>query len=411
MYPQQSGLCIAHYAIWDEHADFAKKAEAIAHGMTVGSWTELSATKKKAMEKHLGKVLQIVPLDESAFHIEPTGKRGALVSIAYPDINLSADIPALLVTVFGKLSLDGTIKLLDITLSPQFEKQFSGAKYGISGVRDRLGVYDRPLLMSIFKSVIGYDLQELREQFAQQAYGGVDLIKDDEILFENPLTPLEQRIATCQTIIEDIYRRTGKTVLYAANLTGKTSLLATQARRAIAAGASALLFNVFAYGLDALCELAQDRSITVPILAHPACSGSMLGSRQTGFAPALLLGKLLRLAGADLVLFPSPYGSVTMPRAQTQAIASQLTQEAPYRSVFPVPSAGIHPGLVPQLIEDFGKDVVINAGGGIHGHPMGTTAGANAFCQAIEAVCKGTPLQSVPDESLRVALERWGAPK
>ena len=51
--------------------------------------------------------------------------------------------------------------------------------------------------MSIFKSVIGHDLPNLREQFFQQALGGVDLIKDDEILFENPLTPLEKRVEAC----------------------------------------------------------------------------------------------------------------------------------------------------------------------------------------------------------------------
>ena len=60
----------------------------------------------------------------------------------------------------------------------------------MQGVRDLLGVHDRPLLMSIFKSVVGYELPALREQFYLQAAGGVDLIKDDEILFENPLTPI-----------------------------------------------------------------------------------------------------------------------------------------------------------------------------------------------------------------------------
>ncbi|MBU6145944.1 MAG: 2,3-diketo-5-methylthiopentyl-1-phosphate enolase [Paenibacillaceae bacterium] len=399
-------MCIAHYAIWDERADFLKKATAIAHGMTVGTWTELSATRKSEMEKHLGVVLDIAPLDETEYAIP--NARGARVSIGYPTINFSADIPALLVTVFGKLSLDGNIRLLDITLSDAFLKQCPGAKYGIHGIRDRTGVHGRPLLMSIFKSVVGYDLQELREQFAQQAYGGVDLIKDDEILFENPLTPLEKRVAACQTVCEDMMRHHGHTVLYAANLTGKTSLLATNARRAIAAGASALLFNVFAYGLDALCELASDRSITVPLVAHPACSGAIVSSTQTGISPALLLGKLLRIAGADLVLFPSPYGSVTMPRSQTVSIAHELTTPSVHRPVFPVPSAGIHPGLVPALLKDFGGDIVINAGGGIHGHPNGTTAGAQAFRQAIDATVAGIPLHDAPYEHLQAALARWG---
>ncbi|MBJ8192565.1 2,3-diketo-5-methylthiopentyl-1-phosphate enolase, partial [Bacillus cereus] len=102
---------------------------------------------------------------------------------------------------------------------------------------------------------------------------------------------------------------------------------------------------------------------------------------------SVLLGQLMRLAGADLVLFPSPYGSVTMPREENMAIRDELiTPDLPLKASMPVPSAGIHPGLVPLIVRDFGTDVVVNAGGGIHGHPLGTEAGGRAFVQAIEAV-------------------------
>ena len=88
----------------------------------------------------------------------------------------------------------------------------------------------------------------------------------------------------------------------------------------------------------------------------------------------------MRLAGADLSLFPSPYGSVVMPKSQNLAVRDALIREPlPQKAVFPVPSAGIHPGLVPLLLHDFGSDVVVNAGGGVHGHPGGAAAGGKAF--------------------------------
>lgn len=419
----KSGYCTATYRLYDEHADFHKKAQGIAVGLTVGSWTELPETRKQQMQKHLGQVVSV------EVHEEPGQERFADIMIAYPDANFSADLPALLVTVFGKLSMDGRIKLKDLTFSKTFLSHFQGPKFGVDGVRRLLGVQNRPLLMSIFKSVIGHDLSTLREQFLQQALGGVDLIKDDEILFENSLTPIEKRVKVCMQAAQEAQDTTGQQIMYAVNLTGHTFNLIDQAKRAIDAGANALLFNVFAYGLDVLHALSTHPDVTVPIVAHPAVVGAFISSPYYGIESSLMLGKLLRLAGADLVLFPSPYGSVVMPFEENIAIRDMLlTKDAGHflhtaeqedqsgtlniKASFPVPSAGIHPGLVPLIVRDFGYEVVINAGGGVHGHPMGAAAGGQAFRQAIEAVCNGTSLQeacqSANHKALQIAIEKWG---
>ena len=417
--------CVATYRCFDNKADFEKKAQSIAVGLTVGSWTDLPAAKKAEMEKHLGKVVSVEVFEPDR---DAGTERYADIRIAYPDINFSADIPALLVTVFGKLSMDGKIKLIDLQVSERFLAAFSGPKFGIDGVRRLIGVHDRPLLMSIFKSVIGHDLDTLEQQFYAQAAGGVDLIKDDEILFENPLTPIEKRVERCMAAAKRAEAETGQKVLYAVNVTGPASRLKAQAKKAIDAGANALLFNVLAYGFDSLRELSQDPEINVPIAAHPALAGAFYPSPHYGIAAPVLLGKLMRLAGADLVLFPSPYGSVVMPKAENMAVSKALvTSEKteyvyreegeagsgplPLAPSFPVPSAGIHPGLVPLILRDFGRDVVVNAGGGIHGHPMGAAAGGKAFRQAIDAALAGIPLEkhAATNEELRAAIELWGA--
>jgi 2,3-diketo-5-methylthiopentyl-1-phosphate enolase len=424
-----SSYCVATYRCYDDKAEFHKKAQSIAVGLTVGSWTELPAAKQKEMEKHLGQVLS-VQVTEASDNADGAAGRYADIRIAYPDINFSADIPALLVTVFGKLSMDGKIKLIDLQFSPSFLSGFGGPKFGIAGVRGLLGVHDRPLLMSIFKSVVGHDLEELSHQFYGQAAGGVDLIKDDEILFENPLTPLEKRVEACMAAAGRAQAVTGQKLLYAVNVTGPASKLADQAKKAIAAGANAILFNVLAYGFDTLRELSADPDIHVPIAAHPAMAGALYPSPHYGISASVLLGKLMRLCGADLVLFPSPYGSVVMPKEENMAIRHALVTDkldedyvyrAPggadhsppplLRSSFPVPSAGIHPGLVPWIIRDFGTDVVVNAGGGIHGHPLGTAAGGQAFRQAIDAVMNGVALAEYAEShpELGAAIERWGA--
>ncbi len=97
---------IATYLIHGEH-DFHKKAKSIAVGLTAGTWTELPETRKKQMAAHLGEVIEVTGLAPGK-----DGEPRALCKIGYPVRNLTPDFPALLTTVFGKLSLDGKIKCI-----------------------------------------------------------------------------------------------------------------------------------------------------------------------------------------------------------------------------------------------------------------------------------------------------------
>ncbi len=386
--------------------DLEKKANAIAVGMTVGSWTDLPLAKQEALRPYLGEVHFVHPIEE-----KENGEVRGTITISYPARNFTNDIPSLLTGVFGKLSMDGKIKLVDIQFPESFTAPFPGPKFGIEGVRERLGVYDRPLCMSIFKSCLGMPFDDLKTQFRAQALGGLDLVKDDEIFFADEQAPFIERIQAFGQIAREVEQETGKPVLYAANLTGPTHELIDKAKRAVEAGAQCLLFNVLSYGFDVLHRLVQDSEVNVPIMAHPALAGALYPSPDYGIATPLLLGKLMRLAGADLVLFPSPYGNVALDKAEALTLASHLTEaDSKLKRSFPVPSAGIHPGLVGQLFADFGIDQVVNAGGGIHGHPGGATDGAKAFMKAIEAVVRGQSLDEAASgfEPLAIALNKWG---
>ncbi|KQU25284.1 2,3-diketo-5-methylthiopentyl-1-phosphate enolase [Bacillus sp. Leaf13] len=404
---------IATYLIHDFNGEHEKKAESIALGLTVGTWTDLPHLVQKQLEKHKGRVVSVTPLPEEdrANRFFNRKVYRSMIKIAYPSGNFSNDLPAILTTVFGKLSLDGEIKLIDLDFVGDIHKAFPGPQFGITGIREKINVLDRPLVMSIFKGVLGRDLSFHNEQLKQQALGGVDLVKDDEILFDQEQTPFIDRIRTGRQILKEVYETTGHRTLYAVNLSGKTFELLEKAERAAEAGADALLFNVHTYGLDVLQALREHDRINLPIMAHPAYSGAVASSSFYGVSYALLLGKLVRLSGADLSLFPSPYGNVALEKEETLAIAEALTKdELAWKKAFPVPSAGIHPGMVPNLIKDFGTDSVINAGGGIHGHPDGAKGGAKAFRSAVEAVLTGKALSDAADEdeALSKALELWG---
>src|SRR5690606_13563788 len=120
-----TGYVTATYLVHDARRNFQAKAEGIALGMTIGSWTAIPAAQKAKMQKHAGQVVEV-----SEHPPIEGGLPAATIKIAYPEINFSADIPALLTTVFGKLSMDGKIKLLDIEFSASFLNSFKGPKFG-----------------------------------------------------------------------------------------------------------------------------------------------------------------------------------------------------------------------------------------------------------------------------------------
>ena len=404
---------IATYLSHDTVGNHEKKAEGIALGLTVGTWTDLPHLVQQQLEKHKGRVISVKPLpgDEKLDQYKGQKVYRSEIHIAYPAANYSADLPAILTTVFGKLSLDGEIKLMDLEFIGDIKKAFPGPRFGIDGIRKKLQVFDRPLVMSIFKGVLGRDLAFHNEQLRQQALGGVDLVKDDEILFDQELTPFFDRVKTGRAILDEVYETTGHRTMYAVNLTGRTFDLAEKAERAAEAGADALLFNVHTYGLDVLSALRENDRVQLPIMAHPSYSGALASSSLYGVSYPLLLGKLIRLSGADFSLFPSPYGNVSLEKSITLDIADHLTRIDPiWRKSFPVPSAGIHPGMVPSLIRDFGTDSVINAGGGVHGHPDGAKGGAQAFRAAVHAVLNGENLSdsAKQNQALDKALALWG---
>ena len=400
----------ASYQLFGKPGSFEKKAEEIALGLTIGSWTDLPLLEQEQLKKHRGNVVSINELFDPNDSTNQN-KIKAEVKISYPSANFSADLPAIMTTVFGKLSLDGKVKLLNLEFGSNLLQSFPGPIFGIEGIRNILNVHNRPLLMSIFKGILGKDIGYLANQLREQALGGVDLVKDDEILFDNPLTPFEHRITRGKEVLQEVFEQTGHRTLYAVNLTGRTSQLRDKARLAKELGADAILFNVHTYGLDVLQELAEDKEIQLPLMAHPAFSGAFTSSEYYGVSNPLILGKLTRYAGADFSLFPSPYGSVALQKDDALAIGHELTKEAIVKPTLPAPSAGIHPGLVPLLLKDFGNDSVINAGGGVHGHPLGAAGGGRAFRQAIEAELAGNTLLEAAEEQkeLRIALDLWGA--
>jgi 2,3-diketo-5-methylthiopentyl-1-phosphate enolase len=149
-------------------------------------------------------------------------------------------------------------------------------------------------------------------------------------------------------------------------------------------------------------------------------AGAFYQSPYSGISSFLIMGKLARLAGADIVVYPAPYGKAPFLKEKYLAIAKTHRYRMHHlKPTFPMPSGGITPGMVLRVMKDLGNDIIIGSGGGIHAHPDGAVAGAKAFRQAIDIGMKDllTAFEDFEDyvedhveeyPELAQAMKAWG---
>lgn len=384
----------------------------IAETQSCGTWVSVGKSSGVIRQRHLGRVVSLWEVPDHENSLPPDiSRRNWIFQIAYPIHNFGAQIPLMLTTAYGEVAAVENLRLLDLHFPDAYTRQFNGARFGIQGIRDLLGVRDRPLVLSIIKPPLGLTPDESAAEFHKAALGGADAVKDDELLFTHPWSELTERIRKHQQAAKAVFEQTGQKTLYFTNITDRPDRLIENAHRAIDAGANALMVNFLTVGISSLSMLADDPQINLPIMAHMNFAGGLYGSPESGVSSHLLLGKLPRLAGADVVVYPSAYGKFAMQAAKSQRIGQALL--SPFHNlkpIWPMPGGGVHPGLLPRLHQELGIDFVVGAGGAIYGHPLGPTRGAMAFRQAIEAVIAGVPLHQAAESApeLKSAIELWG---
>jgi 2,3-diketo-5-methylthiopentyl-1-phosphate enolase len=177
-----------------------------------------------------------------------------------------------------------------------------------------------------------------------------------------------------------------------ANVTTRGRLLVDTARAAIDGGAGALMVSALALGPDLVQELAE-ADLGAPILAHTAGIETFTSSPHAGFGRAVLIGRLLRLAGADAVLTDNPRGRRASPHGITEATINWLRQPwGSLRPALPMVAGGMTAEMIAPIVAEFGIDLMLGVGGAIQGHPAGATAGARAIRAAIDAATARIPL-------------------
>lgn len=366
--------------------DAAYLGRAAACEQSTGTWVPVPANTPELRSKFGAKVLGIYEVPSYEFEIpKEVYERNYIYQIAFPSINQTNQIGLMLTATIGNISMGGKLKMLDLRFPKDWIKNFQGPKYGIEGVRKILKVPRRPLLNNMIKPCSGWTPEVGAQLFYSAALGGCDVVKDDELIADMDYNKIVDRVPLMMEAVDKVRDETGEETLYTVNITDKLTKLKSNALAVQDVGGNALMLNYLVVGLPALRMLAEDPEIKLPILAHMDFAGAFYESPYSGVSSFLIMGKLARLAGADIVVYPAPYGKAPFLKEKYLGIAKAHRYRMHHlKPTLPMPSGGITPGMVLRVMQDLGNDVMIGSGGGIHAHPDGPVAGAKAFRQAID---------------------------
>lgn len=369
-----------------------KAAQAIAAEQSTGTWTEVRGS-------------------ENPLAARVISAKGTEVEVGFPEeIFEPGNIPQYLSVVAGNLfGLEALkkVRLQDVVFPESLVRAHKGPKFGIEDARKILGVFERPFVGTIVKPKVGLDPKGTADIAAAAVRGGLDLVKDDETLTDQAFCPMIPRVEEVMNALDKVERETGKKAFYAVNVTTGADKILERAENAVDHGANMVMVDVLTAGFSALEVLS--RNVNVPIHVHRTMHGAFTRDKGHGIS-MVVIAKLVRLAGGTNLHTGTYLGKMSR-ETEENDLARDALRDVWHglKRVFPVASGGVYPANVYGNLDGYGIDCIVQAGGGVHGHPDGTTAGARAMVQAVEAWMKKIPVKEYAKDhkELETALKFW----
>jgi ribulose-bisphosphate carboxylase large chain len=380
-------------------------AEFIAGEQSTGTFTRIPGETNELRERHRARVESATAVGDSASEVE----------LSWPLANMGPSLPNLLSTVSGNLwemKQFTSLRLLDVELPPAFLERYSGPQFGLTGTRRLCGVYGRPVIGTIIKPSVGLGPAATAEIVRRLAEAGIDFIKDDELQCDGPHCPFEDRLAAVMRVINLHADRTGKKVMFAANITGEVDEMLRRHDQVVAHGGTAVMVSIHSVGLAGFTALRRHCALAI----HGHRNGwGLLGRSRDLSISFVAWQKIWRLAGVDQIHCNGIANKFWESDESVIASARECLRpmfDVPGRGceIMPVLASGQTARQAPATYAALGTtDLLFAAGGGIMAHPGGASAGVRSLHQAWQAAVEGISLETfaATHEELRAALDRF----
>jgi len=386
-----------------------KLAQKVAEESSIGTWTKINTLSDQMFQKLAAKVFYV-------------NSKTGIFKIAYPlALFEPKSIPQLLSSIGGNvfsMKLVKNLRLQDIEFPEKYINQYPGPKWGINGIRKIIGVKKRPLIGCIMKPKIGLTSTQNAKLAAEIFKNGIDLIKDDENLTDLNFNRFDDRVKKVLALKKQVEKETKQKKIYAFNVTAPTEIMLERAKLVKRLGGKCVMVDIVTAGWAGVQSL-RNQDLGLILHGHRAGHSAFTRNKKHGMS-MLVLANLSRLAGIDQLHTGTVVGKMEGEEKEVVQINELLKEDwegfnklrenwGKLKPVMPIASGGLHPGLVYKLVEILGTNLIINFGGGLHGHPKGSGAGARAAVQAVEAAIKGIPLKfySRNHIELKQALDHW----
>lgn len=265
-------------------------------------------------------------------------------------------------------------RVIHLAIPHSVRKHFLTPKYGITGLRTFTQHTSKPFLGGIIKPKTGLSPAQLLEMVKQMVDGGVDFIKEDEILSNPHFCSLENRVP----LISNYVQNCGRPVKYCFAINGDPHVIENRVRHIASEGGNGVHINFWS-GLGSYRSI---RRLDLPIFLHYQKSGDKaITHPANAFGISwYVMCQLAALSGVDSI-HAGMFGGYL---SDTESELKQVTDMLRLHNVIPALSCGMQPGLVEYVTAHVGNDYLANVGGAMHGHPQGTLAGCKAMRQAID---------------------------
>lgn len=324
------------------------------------------------LNKVAGKTLSISAEADNRFRVR----------IAWPLANAGGEPTQFLNILYGNISLKKGIRIESVNWQ-QLDGLLKGPAFGISGFRKLLRREPGALACAVLKPM-GLSPEELAVRAAQFSAGRIPLIKDDHGLANQLYAPFGERVKAVVQALRKSERDHGIRSLYFPNISCSGSRIMQRYREAFEAGADGVMLIPELCGYEVMHELAQS-DIPLPLIAHPALSGTYVSDKEHGYAPAFLYGELYRAFGADFVVYPNTGGRFSFTPQECSAINSRLRDESlPFKTSFPMPGGGMKRETLNRWIKEYGRDSVFLLGASLLQHPDGIKAAALEVSEVLQ---------------------------
>ena len=137
---------IATYQAKVKTSNIEKLAMAIADEQTTGTWIKVGADSMEKTRRFGSKLVALYEVPDAGCDYQSDEPPMYIIQVAYPMENFSHSMSSLMTILFGNISASGMIRLIDVAFPKKMIAQFQGPKFGLHGLRELLGVPDRPLL-------------------------------------------------------------------------------------------------------------------------------------------------------------------------------------------------------------------------------------------------------------------------